>query len=385
MRVLMIAPEPFLEKRGTPISVLCRIRAMQELGHQVDVVTYHLGESPGNDVRLFRIPRVPFLRGVKIGPSLAKVPLDLLLLFRSWSLLRARKYDCIHTHEEAAVIGALLKEMFNLPHIYDMHSSLTEQLVNYDFIRWRPALKIARIAERWTVRHSDVVIVICPYLEKLVRKMVPAAKTVLIENVLPHAEIGESLVRPAGDEMSGGERIALYVGNFATNQGLDLLLKSVPRVVRAEERIRFLLVGGMPEEVRKLGKLARRLGVGEHVLFAGRRSDAEVASLISRAAVLLSPRKVGSNVPSKIYLYLKSGKPIVATRLPAHTQILNDDVAILTELNPRSFANGILRVLRDRSLAQKLGQNARALAEARCSYSAYVQQVEKACRMVLRT
>ena len=80
VRILMIAPEPFFEPRGTPFSEFHRIRALTALGHQVDLVTYPFGQNvsmPG--LRVFRSLRPPFVRRVKIGPSLAKIPLDALL------------------------------------------------------------------------------------------------------------------------------------------------------------------------------------------------------------------------------------------------------------------------------------------------------------------
>ena len=76
----MIAPEPFFEPRGTPFSEFHRIRALTALGHQVDLVTYPFGQSvsmPG--LRVFRSLRPPLVKHVKIGPSLAKIPLDALL------------------------------------------------------------------------------------------------------------------------------------------------------------------------------------------------------------------------------------------------------------------------------------------------------------------
>ena len=76
----MIAPEPFFEPRGTPFSEFHRIRALVELGHTVDLVTYPFGKDvsiPG--LRVFRSLRPPFVREVRIGPSLAKIPLDALL------------------------------------------------------------------------------------------------------------------------------------------------------------------------------------------------------------------------------------------------------------------------------------------------------------------
>ena len=80
MHILMIAPEPFFEPRGTPFSEYHRIRALLELGHTVDLVTYPFGEDvalPG--LRVFRAMRPPLIRRVGIGPSFAKVPLDLSL------------------------------------------------------------------------------------------------------------------------------------------------------------------------------------------------------------------------------------------------------------------------------------------------------------------
>ncbi len=80
MRILMIAPEPFLEPRGTPFSVYHRMRALVTLGYEVDLVTYPIGKQvtlPG--LRIYRTPALPFIRKVKIGPSLAKFPLDILV------------------------------------------------------------------------------------------------------------------------------------------------------------------------------------------------------------------------------------------------------------------------------------------------------------------
>ena len=45
MKILAIAPEPFFQQRGTPMSVYYRTKAICELGHQVDILTYHLSEE----------------------------------------------------------------------------------------------------------------------------------------------------------------------------------------------------------------------------------------------------------------------------------------------------------------------------------------------------
>ena len=109
----MLAPEPFFEPRGTPFSEYHRIRALCELGYRVDLVTYPFGR----DVRIprleiFRCPRPPFVRGVRIGPSGVKILLDLLLAVTAARLARTRRYDAIHSHEEAGVLGLWLAKRF---------------------------------------------------------------------------------------------------------------------------------------------------------------------------------------------------------------------------------------------------------------------------------
>ena len=81
MRILMIAPEPFFEPRGTPFSEYHRIKALGELGHQVDLVTYPIGRDvPLPGLRIHRTLRPPFVSKVRIGPSVTKLLLDGLML-----------------------------------------------------------------------------------------------------------------------------------------------------------------------------------------------------------------------------------------------------------------------------------------------------------------
>jgi hypothetical protein len=98
MHILMIAPEPFFEPRGTPFSEFHRIRALVTLGHTVDLVTYPFGrdvEMRGLTIR--RCLRPPFVKHVRIGPSWAKVPLDLSLALSAARLALTRKYDAVHS------------------------------------------------------------------------------------------------------------------------------------------------------------------------------------------------------------------------------------------------------------------------------------------------
>ena len=115
MKILMVAPQPFFEPRGTPFSVLGRLKALSKLGHEVDLVTYHIGEDvaiPGVVIR--RIPSIPFIRKISIGPSVKKLFLDMFLLVKTMSLLMRRRYDLLHSHEEASFFCVFFAKVFRV-------------------------------------------------------------------------------------------------------------------------------------------------------------------------------------------------------------------------------------------------------------------------------
>jgi glycosyltransferase involved in cell wall biosynthesis len=380
----MIAPEPFFEPRGTPFSEFHRIRALTELGHQVDLVTYPFGEDvtmPG--LRVFRSARPPFIRRVRIGPSLAKVPLDAFLAITAMRRALAGRYDAIHSHEEGGLIGALLAMLLRVPHLYDMHSSLPQQLTNFAFTRSRVVRSVFLAIERFMIRRSRVVIVICPSLEDTVRAIDAQAHTILIENAPGSAEEqatpSEARAIRAALGFDDATPLVLYTGTFEAYQGLDLLFEAMAIVHRQRPDARLVLAGGKPDQVAQAAAQARAFGIEDVTIFAGERPASEIPAYLLASDVLVSPRSRGTNTPLKIYQYLRAGKPIVATRLLTHTQVLSDQTAILTEATPEAFAGGILAALTDRDRAQAVGHRAGELARTKYSYEAYLERTRRAC------
>ncbi len=383
MKILMIAPEPFFEPRGTPFSEYHRIRALTELGHTVDLVTYPFGRDvslPG--LRVFRCLRPPFIRDVRIGPSWSKVPLDLLLLLTAVRRVMAERYDAVHSHEEGSIIGVLLAAILGVPHLYDMHSSLPQQLSNFAFTRSRTLTRLFTLMERFVVRRSRVVIVICPHLEEVVHAIAPRVPAVLIENAPGSGDApvaGSGLQVRASLGLPAGAPMVLYTGTFEAYQGLDLLFAAAREVIRARPDARFVLAGGRPEQVAEARAAAERAGIAGAAIFTGQRPVEEIPAYLDAADVLVSPRSTGTNTPLKIYQYLRSGRPIVATRLLTHTQVLDDAVAILTPPTPEGFAEGILAAVADPERARAVGERARQLAETKYSYEAYLDRTRDAC------
>ena len=385
MRILMIAPEPFFEPRGTPFSEFHRIRALTALGHQVDLVTYPFGEDvamPG--LRVFRSIRPPGVHRVKIGPSLAKLPLDALLAVTAFRRGLAGRYDAVHSHEEGGLIGVVLAALLRVPHLYDMHSSLPQQLTNFAFTGSPLIRRVFQAIERVMIRRSRVVIVICQALEDTVREIEPHAHVVLIENAPGSAEDpatpAEARAVRSHAGLSPDTPLVLYTGTFEKYQGLDLLFAAMAHVQTRRPEVRLLLAGGKADQVAQARTEAKAVGIDRVVLFAGERPASEIPAYLLASDVLVSPRSRGTNTPLKIYQYLRSGRPIVATRLLTHTQVLNDETAILTGTSAEDFAAGILEALADPGRAAGIGRRARELAETKYSYEAYLDKTRRACR-----
>src|SRR5207244_5239503 len=125
------------------------------------------------------------------------------------------------------------------------------------------------------------------------------------------------------------------------------LYQSMVDVIRAVPAARLVMVGGEPSQVAAARSSVQGLGLTASVHFAGQRPPEDIPAYLDAATVLVSPRSTGTNTPLKIYQYLRSGRPIVATRLRTHTQVLSDETAFLADPEPAAFAVSIVSALQD--------------------------------------
>jgi glycosyltransferase involved in cell wall biosynthesis len=382
MKVLMIAPQPFFEPRGTPISVYQRLHGLSSLGYEVDLVTYHVGEDveiPG--VTIHRSPIVPFIKRVKIGPSIAKIPLDIMLFFMSLWMLLTRRYDVIHSHEEAAFMAVPFSKIFRIPHLYDMHSSLPKQLDNFGVGNYRPIIKLFEILENWVLKTCDVVLTIGTDLEDYVLFVNRQANHIRIENIAVHndaAHESDSVSELKQSLGVTGKLSIVYTGTFEGYQGLDMLFDSAKIVTEKHKDARFVMVGGKPEQVVHWKNVVNKMGLSEFVIFTGIVPLEASLNYLELADILVSPRTEGLSVPLKIYSYLHSGVPTVATDIFAHTQILDEQTAVIVQPNAAAYAQGLLALIGSPELRVQIGQNARALAEREFSKEGYLTKLERA-------
>lgn len=386
MKILFLAPQPFFRVRGTPINIRSLVTALGEAGHEVDLVCYPYGEDvhiPG--VRIHRVRRLPWVKDVKVGPSLAKIPLDLLIFFKAWNLLSRNRYDVIHAVEESAFMALWLKRRFRCHFIYDMDSHISDQLRYTGFLSSGPVLALVRRMEKSACRGADLVITVCPSLTETVTRIAPEARVVQIEDAPLQAsfhEDGEGAKRLRSQLGIGNRPAVVYTGNLESYQGVALLVRAARKVVEKIPEVCFVIVGGEPYQVSSLVQLTKQLQLEDNVIFTGKRPLEEMPAFMTLATLLVSPRVSGENTALKLYTYMQSGRPIVATRLPTHTQVLDDTCAVLVAPDPSMLAEGILQVLRDPLHARTLAREATARVAARYSLASFKYKVRQAYRLL---
>ncbi len=391
MKALVIAPQPFFTPRGTPFSVYYRTLVTSELGVEVDLLTYGEGqdvEIPG--VRIIRVPRFSWLGNVKTGPSFLKLFLDMFIVLRAVGLLLGKRYDFVHAHEEAVFFCRLLKPVFGFKLIYDMHSSLPQQLENFNFTSSRFLIGLFQKLEDTSIRASDAVITICPALANYVEDLIGKQHThFLIENSIfdevrvvdnksaPAHTLDKEVAQQALVDLPKNADLVVYTGTLEPYQGIDILIKAFKTVQATCPTARLLIAGGSQEQVRQYAKLARQQGVAEFCVFTGRVQQAVAKHYTGIATVLVSPRIAGINTPLKVYEQLAGGTPLVATNIYSHTQILNKSVAFLVEPNAEGLASGIVEALTSKEEGKRRAAEARRLYDREYSRPVYVSKMQR--------
>ena len=181
--------------------------------------------------------------------------------------------------------------------------------------------------------------------------------------------------------IDASETVILYTGTFEPYQGLDLLIGAAARLSTTHPGARVLAVGGNQAQVSKVR--ARADGVAPNMIFTGHQPPAEIPEFVQAADILVSPRIRGTNTPLKLYSYLRSGRPIVATDLRTHTQVLDERIALLVPPQADTFAEAIGRLIDQPAERHRLAEAARTVASTRYSRDGYVAKTAEAYARLL--
>ena len=373
MNILLIAPHPFLEERGSPIAVKLMVETLCGIGHKVDLLTYSEGiDISVNGLTINRIRKIFFLKNIPIGFSWKKVIADIFIIFSLIRLVFKNKYDVIHAVEESIFPAVVLNFFLKKKLIYDMDSSLADQLIEkYGFLKRYQ--KLFDNFEAYAVRHADILIPVCKYLGDKIKNYNPRGKIFILEDIA-FVKNGIDVEENLREKFRLNGIVAMYVGNLEYYQGIDLMLKSIAKV-DTQSSFSVIIIGGKQDDILKYQEVSKSLNICNKVYFIGPRGFMKLPYYLCQADILISPRIKGKNTPMKLYSYLASGKPVLATKVDSHVQVIDNTNSKLADPDPDSFAKALQELIENKEMRNNIGQAGNTLAQNNYSLASYKEKL----------
>ncbi len=220
-----------------------------------------------------------------------------------------------------------------------------------------------KIWHKLTYKKAKKIIVLTKFLKQaLVTAGVSPDKIVIAPDAVDLKEFQIDITKDqarAKLSLPVNKKIIAYCGNFYFHdwKGVDILLNSLSRL----NDVFCVLVGGNQDESVE----TKRRFKTDNLLITGRKTHSEVPLYLKAADALILPNKKGDATseyytsPLKLFEYMASGRPIVASDLPSIREVLSEKNSVLVEPNnPDKLAEGISRLLADGALAEKISRQA---------------------------
>jgi len=381
IKVLTIAACPFPAPRGTPTRILRLAEGIAELGHEIHVVAYHLGE-PLDDApfHLHRISDVLGYKRTESGPSYQKLWVDWKLSRKVRDLLHLQRFDLIHAHHyEGLVAGLMARRGLDIPIIFDAHTLAQAELPHYPLaIPYRVARWLGGQFDRHLPGLADYCITASDQLAVTLQNVSNdlSNNVSVVTNGVELAHFSRAS-RPAN---SGNKNRLIYTGNLAPFQGVDLLLEMFAAL--CDEREDVVLVIATNDDTAALEITVERLGLRGKVDF--RKSDYEsLPQLLASADIALNPRLRCDGVPQKLLNYMAAGCPVVSMAGSAPHVEHEHSALLVHDPSSTAFLAGVRRLLNDPGLAKRLGRAARRVAERKLSWARAADSAINVYRRVL--
>jgi glycogen(starch) synthase len=347
----------------------------------------------GHEIHVFTVDKY---KRKRIGPpeeemegiTVHRIPLwlDLTYRIKIWKglkkLLSQYDFDVIHTydygqlHSRTAVKVAVNSRKPLALTIFDVHS-----MIPRSFDKKLAMAIYDKYLARYVLKNATKILVRAPNLIETLSKFGANKEKICIT---PSGIVDEAL-KPANGESFvekfsvKGSPIILYLGRLHPSKGTQNIVKAVPQILKEYPDAAFVFVG--PDQMgykKYLIELAEKLGVRKKLLFTGPIYNFKTKMQAYASADVFVMPSGYEGTSQAIFQAMAQARPIVATnRGGISFQVRHEKEALLTEFgNVEKFASAIIKLLSDKELALRLGENARERVR-KFTYSFLVKRLEQ--------
>jgi glycosyltransferase involved in cell wall biosynthesis len=158
------------------------------------------------------------------------------------------------------------------------------------------------------------------------------------------------------------KRNILYLGDTSLRRGTDIAVKAMKRIVEHCPDAHLILVGESRDN-DILKSLAQEFNVNDYISFEGWQDLKLFPTYIQVSDITISPLHRNlhhdTTYANKIFQYMAMGKPVVVSNCPAQQAVIEDENCglVFKDRDVDEFSDRIITLLKDKSLAMKLGEN----------------------------
>jgi glycosyltransferase involved in cell wall biosynthesis len=306
---------------------------------------------------------------------------DLSALGRLASVVRDRRVDLIHTHDNKShFLGRVVGRRLGIPVISTFHGQTKFGLELNIF---------KRTLYHWLVRKTDGLVtrfiaVSSELRNELLRRGIEPCRISHIPNGIDADQFLASASAAPSREREGlpdEAYVVGIVGRLSGEKGHRHFLEAVAPLCRERRNLRCLVVGDGPLRAA-LESDVTKLGIREQVVFAGFRRD--IATMYALMDVVVLP-SLGEGLPVTLLEAMAMGKPMVATRVGGVPEVIDDgrDGLIVPPANSDSLRVALDRMLQDTTFAERLGRAAAEKVRTRFSADLLARRTTEVYRQVL--
>ncbi|MBV9122484.1 MAG: glycosyltransferase family 4 protein, partial [Planctomycetes bacterium] len=264
----------------------------------------------------------------------------------------------------AALVGGWCRLCSGLPLVYSGHNTMADELPSYQFLRPRAlAVGLARFLDACVPRLGDRCLPHSANMDQFFRGRGLGART---EAIVPFGIDVDWASQGDGRAVRqhycpGPGPVLLYTGVLDEFQRLDLLLEALRTVAGSHAGVKLLVAVTIPQagHLARLVQRARDLGVTEQLVITAPQPLAAIRDFLAACDVAVVPRPQAPGFPIKLLNYLAAARPCVLFASSASNGLVHgENVFLAAPDSAEALAGGILEVLRDGDLRQRLAGNA---------------------------
>ncbi len=284
---------------------------------------------------------IPFLRVVAFETSffIFSILVFMFLLFK------AGKEDFIYSNESLVIY---LSSFYFTNILYELHDFPERKIFFYKSLFKRASHIL--VTNKWKVEKTERVF------------GVQKSKMILERNAVDIEEFDIPVSKEKAREKLGlpsGKKIVVYTGHLYSWKGADTLAETAKKLPKAL----FVFVGGTPLDIKRFKDTYGHL---DNILIVGHKEHSEIPYWQKAADVLVLPNTAKEDIskfytsPMKLFEYMASGRPIIASRIPSIVEILNDKNSVLVEPDSvEALASAISDIIDNQEKGETLSSQAR--------------------------